>query len=362
MADMTSGNTVPDRYVVVIGGMNMDICGRPTSTVVDRDSNPGVVSMSAGGVGQNIAQNMAHLGMPTYLITVYGDDENGKTLERSCAANNINLDYAAQLEGRRSSTYMFITDDTGDLLVAVNDMEICKEINPAFLESRLDFINGAAICLLDANLEPETMAWIGEHVTAPLFGDTVSTVKAHRFDTILNKMTVLKPNDLEASVLTGIGIADQYSAGAAAKTLLDRGVKNVFISLGANGILCARHENDEYSFKHVPPYRTEIATANGAGDAGMAAITWSFFDNPDRDLEEVGKIAQAASSIALECTKAVPDITVDAYVRRCPARSSRCSTKCVPPEFCYITRPSTHTNTRRTDNGSQADLFSDRIR
>lgn len=42
MADMTSGNTVPDRYVVVIGGMNMDICGRPTSTVVDRDSNPGV--------------------------------------------------------------------------------------------------------------------------------------------------------------------------------------------------------------------------------------------------------------------------------------------------------------------------------
>lgn len=172
----------------------------------------------------------------------------------------------AQLEGRRSSTYMFITDDTGDLLVAVNDMEICKEINPAFLESRLDFINGAAICLLDANLEPETMAWIGEHVTAPLFGDTVSTVKAHRFDTILNKMTVLKPNDLEASVLTGIGIADQYSAGAAAKTLLDRGAKNVFISLGANGILCARHENDEYSFKHVPPYRTEIATANGAGE------------------------------------------------------------------------------------------------
>ena len=44
---------------------------------------------------------------------------------------------------------------------------------------------------------------------------------------------------------------------------------------------------------------------------GMAAITWSFFDNPDRDLEEVGKIAQAASSIALECTKAVPDITVE---------------------------------------------------
>ena len=79
--------------------------------------------------------------------------------------HNIHLDYAEQLAGRRSSTYMFITDETGDLLVAVNDMDICKEINPEFLEKRLDFINGAAICLLDANLEEETMAWIGEHVT-----------------------------------------------------------------------------------------------------------------------------------------------------------------------------------------------------
>ena len=70
MADMSSNNDPNDRYVVVIGGMNMDICGRPNGTVVNRDSNPGVVSLSAGGVGQNIAQNMAHLGMPTYLITV----------------------------------------------------------------------------------------------------------------------------------------------------------------------------------------------------------------------------------------------------------------------------------------------------
>lgn len=312
MADMVSNVAVDGRYVVVIGGMNMDICGRPNNTVVSRDSNPGVVSLSAGGVGQNIAQNMAHLGMPTYLITVYGNDENGKTLEECCRKNNIHLDYAAQLDGYRSSTYMFITDETGDLLVAVNDMDICKRINPEFLEPRLDFINNAAICLLDANLEEETMAWIGEHVTAPLFGDTVSTVKAHRFNPILNKMTVLKPNDLEASVLTGIGIADQYSAGAAAKTLLDKGVKNVFISLGADGMLCASHsDSGEYRFEHVPPYRTKIATANGAGDSGMAAITWSFYDNPDRDIKDVGRIAQAASSIALECTKAVPDLTIE---------------------------------------------------
>lgn len=303
-------------YVVVIGGMNMDICGRPNATVVDRDSNPGVVSLSAGGVGQNIAQNMAHLGMPTYLITVYGDDANGKALADACAANEIHLDYAAQLPGRRSSTYMFITDETGDLLVAVNDMDICKEITPQFLQDRLDFINQASICVLDANLESPTLEWIGEHVTAPLFGDTVSTIKAHRFDPILDKMTMLKPNDLEASVLTDIGITNEFTAQAAAQAFLDRGVKNVFISLGALGILCAKQGENGYEFVHVPPYQTNIATANGAGDAGMAAIVWSFFDDPNRELAQVGRIAQAASSIALECTKAVPDITVDRIYKK----------------------------------------------
>lgn len=301
------------RYVVVIGGMNMDICGRPHQAVVDRDSNPGMVSLSAGGVGQNIAQNLAHLGVPTHLVTVYGDDANGRALAASCADNGIDLGHAACLKGRRSSTYLFVTDEDGDMLVAVNDMDICKEINPAFLAERLDFINGAAICLLDANLDAETMAWIGEHVTAPLFGDTVSTVKARRFEPILHRMAVLKPNHLEAGVLTGIEITDEESARRAAVALLDKGVGTVYVSLGVQGILCATRGGGgrDDVIELVRPYPTVIATANGAGDSGMAAITWSYFDDPTRDLAEVGRIAQAASSIALECTKAVPDITVE---------------------------------------------------
>ena len=311
MTDKTPHEAANEPYVVVIGGMNMDICGRPDKAVVDRDSNPGVVSLSAGGVGQNIAQNLAHLGVPTHLVTVYGDDANGAILAASCAENHIDLGHAACLPGRRSSTYLFVTDETGDMLVAVNDMGICKEITPAFLAERLDFINGAAVVLLDANIEAETMAWIGEHVTAPLFGDTVSTVKAHRFDPILDRMTVLKPNHMEAGVLTGIEVVDDESARRAACALLDKGVANVFVSLGVNGILCARRTAEGDEMTQVKPYPTRIATANGAGDSGMAAITWSFFDDPDRDLAEVGRIAQAASSIALECTKAVPDITVE---------------------------------------------------
>lgn len=294
-----------ERYVVVIGGMNMDICGTPHEKVVDKDSNPGVVSLSIGGVGQNIAQNLAHLGVPTYLVTVYGDDSNGNAMEASCAAHGIRLDHAARLEDERSSTYLFVTDEHGEMTMAVNDMGICKRITPEFLAERLEFINGAAVCLLDANLEAETMDWIGEHVTAPLFGDTVSTVKAHRFDGIVGAMTALKPNAMEAETLTGIEVTDIDSAKQAAAKLLETGLKSVFISMGVHGILCADHNG----MVAVPAFKTDIVNVNGAGDSGMAAITWSYFDDPERSLEEMGRIAQAASSIALECVRSVPDIT-----------------------------------------------------
>lgn len=299
-----------NRYVVVIGGMNMDICGRPNTAIVDRDSNPGKVSLSVGGVGQNMAQSLACLDVPTYLVTVYGNDANGRVMERTCREKGIHLEYSQRLDDYRSSTYMFITDETGDMLVAVNDMDICKQITPSFLKTRLDFVNGAAICLLDANLAPETMEWIGRNITAPLFGDTVSTVKADHFLPILNKMSVLKPNAIEAGKLSGIDIHDKASAEEGAAWLLDKGVKTVYISLGAEGILCASRTSGTEEMVHVPPYPTAIVTANGAGDTGMAAIAWSYFDEPNRPIRDVGRIAQAASSIALECTKAVPDIDV----------------------------------------------------
>lgn len=293
-------------YVVVIGGMNMDIFGMPSEKLINRDSNPGVVGMSVGGVGQNIAQNLAHLEVPTYLLTVFGNDYNGRVMKDACAKNNIHLDYASELNNKRSSTYMYITDDTGDMQLGINDMSICKTISPAWLTERLDIITNAAICLVDANLSKDTIDWIGNHVTAPLFGDTVSVAKAPHFEGILNKMTLLKPNALEASLLSGIEIKDNDTALEAADILLDKGIGTICISLGAKGILIA----NQYEHVFVKPFKTKIVNANGAGDCGMAAITWSYFINPDLSIQEVGQIAQAASSIALESTKSVPDITV----------------------------------------------------
>ena len=57
-------------YVTVVGGVNVDIGGRPEAALVARDSNPGAVSSSLGGVGRNIAHNMALLALAAAPIPI----------------------------------------------------------------------------------------------------------------------------------------------------------------------------------------------------------------------------------------------------------------------------------------------------
>ena len=105
-------------------------------------------------------------------------------------------------------------------------------------------------------------------------------------------------------MMTGIKITDCETAQIAAAKLLEYGVKNVFISLGKDGIMAM--SNDQSA--HVPTMTTKIVSANGAGDCSTATIVWCRYRGI-KNLDRVCEYTQAAASIALESEKSVPDIT-----------------------------------------------------
>lgn len=125
-------------YVTVVGGVNMDIGGWPGEVPVMQDSNPGVVRMSLGGVGRNIAHNMALLGMDVRMLTVFGDDINAQKIAASCGELGIDISQSPIIPEGRTSTYLFITDEKGDMALAVSDMEIYKHLTPQMLSHAAD--------------------------------------------------------------------------------------------------------------------------------------------------------------------------------------------------------------------------------
>ena len=79
-------------YIAGIGGANVDIHGQSLAPIIMRDSNPGKLHTSMGGVVRNVLENCARLGLKTQLASAVGDDDYGVMLRRSCERLGIGTD------------------------------------------------------------------------------------------------------------------------------------------------------------------------------------------------------------------------------------------------------------------------------
>lgn len=281
-------------YAVVVGGVNVDIGGRSFAPLVASDSNPGSVSVSLGGVGRNIAHNMSLMGVDVRLLTAYGDDLNGERVAASCSELGIDISHALRIPGGTTSTYLYLTDPEGEMALAVSDMEICKKITPAYLAANLPLLQNAQVVVADCNIPAESLQYLAENCTAPLFIDPVSTTKAEKLRPILNKIHTLKPNKLEAALLSGVEIETREDVARAADKLLEMGIHRVFISLGADGVYAAMGQERLW----LPNIPGKMVNTTGCGDAFMAALVWAYLEGSS--LEATAKAGLAAGSIAME--------------------------------------------------------------
>lgn len=287
-----------EKYVAVVGAVNVDIWGRSFQPLINRDSNPGEIRLSMGGVGRNIAHNMRLLDMNVQMLTALGGDAWASHIEESCRKLGISLDRAMRVQQARTSTYMFITGPDGDMALALCDTDIAHYITPEVVEQNLDMLNRAELVVFDGNLTEETMDCLTSRCTVPLFVDPVSATKAKKLVPFLSRIHTIKPNLIEAEALTG-----ERSAEAAADALIYAGVKRAFVSDGANGMVAA-HGLD---MLRLPCCLAKLVNATGGGDAAMAALCKSFVEG--YDIIGSAKYALAAGAIAVECGETInPDL------------------------------------------------------
>lgn len=285
MAREVNRGTIGVNNVVVFGGINMDIWGRPGKALIQRDSNPGTVSMRPGGVGRNIAHDLRLLGLEVSLVAPIGGDLYASAIMDSCGSLGIDLSYAPVFPELRSSCYLYITDEKGDMELAISDMDICQLMTPALVAPILPKLRTDAL-VLDANLPQETIEYICENSSVPVYADPVSTIKGMKLLPVLHRLQAVKPNAIEAEQLTG-----EKDPKAAAKALIDRGVKRVFISLGGKGMIAA----DENDLLCLPGLPTQVVNVTGAGDAATAAIVMAGIKG--LSLKETAMLAQQAGAI-----------------------------------------------------------------
>ena len=158
----------------------------------------------------------------------------------------------------------------------------------------------------------EFVSGLAENIRLPIFADPVSTAKAEKLRPVLGKLHTLKPNRLEAELLSGVAITDEASLRAAADALLATGLHRVFISLGGDGVFAADRSGERV---HLPVLPAEMVNTTGCGDAFMAAITWAYLAGTD--LTGTAKAGLAASAIAMEGAETInPAMSAEALKLR----------------------------------------------
>ena len=295
--------------VTIIGAANLDITAKSHNPITPQDSNPGTITISPGGVGRNIAENLARLNINTRLIAALGNDFMGNMLLNECKSVGIDMSCCQICQDASTPIYTAILDHDGEMNVAVAD--VSNLVSSEHIHRHRDLIAASPIIMLETNLLKEDIENIlSTFEGKDIYADTISVAKAGRIKDHIGRFHTIKMNRTEASYLSGQEIADEESLEAAAMYFLDSGTKRVVISLGAEG-LYYRHKDEK--IRHTPA-KTEPTNITGAGDALMAGIIYSTLHN--KSAEYTVGFAQAMAYMALMSENTVNEQINPANVER----------------------------------------------
>jgi len=305
--------------VVVIGGANIDLRGRPAGEVLARHtSNPGNINVGSGGVGRNVAHNLALLNVPVTLLSAVGDDGEGIRILEETGKAGVKTEQMIISGEHPTGIYLAILDEKGEMEVAVSDMRILEEVTVEYLRSKAYLIKESKIVVMDTNIPEESIEYVVDlcnKVKVPLLIEPVSVEKAGKLRKVLDgsgkwyiDYTTPSEDELESILEAEVGGHQNMGLVRAAEKLKRRGAKNVIVTLGKRGIYVScrgtgEGKKEDCWSKFMAPYRGEVVDVTGAGDALVAGLVYGIYKG--YSLEVAARFGLGAAALTISAKEAV---------------------------------------------------------
>jgi pseudouridine kinase len=320
------------RSVVVVGGANMDIKAHSSQPAQLRTSNPGSAHTTPGGVGRNIAENLARLGSPTQLVAAVGRDAFGEQITAVTRAAGVSVDHLVVCDGQ-TGTYLAVMDATGELLVAVSNMAVTDGLTVRQLAACRELVTHSDMVVVDGNIPPAVTEWLLDYTAAvgvPVVLEPVSVAKGrHLAETLGPKRPVLAitPNLDELSGIVGEVVPNsRHGIARAARVLHDRGVQHVWVRRGLRGsLLSSRGEDGPATVTTLEAPAVKAVDVTGAGDSMTAAFVHALLRGDSAvDAARFGQMAAALTVASPDTVR--PDLSprlIDAELRKARRQATK---------------------------------------
>jgi ribokinase len=256
--------------VAVVGSINADLAAfgsplpRPGETVIGTD-----FSLVLGGKGANQAIAAVRAGAPTYLIGAVGDDFFRDLTLGALANEGVDVTAVRIVDGSTGIAHIRV-----DAVSAQNDIMIIPNANhrlsPDDVEASLRSLRGhVSVVLVQLEIPLTVVQRVAEVCQDCLLRLVLDPAPAQSMPPeVWPGVSVVKPNELEAEVLTGIPVTDRRSAEQAARWFLDRGVSVAMITRGAHGVIVV----EPGGVAEYPAFPATPVDTTAAGDAFSGAL------------------------------------------------------------------------------------------
>jgi ribokinase len=280
--------------IIVLGSINMDLVVHTPRLPKPGETLTGTsFHTTPGGKGANQAVACARLGAVTRMIGRVGGDVFGNALIDNLAAYNVDITGIGIEANSPSGVAMIEIDDSGE-----NNIIVIPAANGVVGESdlkRLEAILPHSKALL---LQLEIPLEIVQEAArmASIQGVTVILDPAPARilpENLYSLVDILTPNMTEASILTGIVIETPIDAQQAARNLIDRGVKNVIIKMGAQGGVL----ESKAGGKFFPAFPVDAVDTVAAGDAFNGGLAVALSEGLSLEEAMVWGIASGAIAV-----------------------------------------------------------------
>ncbi|MCO5182844.1 MAG: carbohydrate kinase family protein [Anaerolineae bacterium] len=300
-----------DEHVLVIGGTLWDAKGKPTAGLEQHTSNPGLIHMSRGGGGRNVAENLGRLGADVVFISAVGDDEIGHRLIEQTQSADVNTEYMRVLPNAHTGCYMAFLNADGSLAVAIDDTSVMEHITPDYVYRHRRLVRDADMVYVDGSLSESTLKTVmtlAAKYKVPVCADPSSTRVAYKFRPYTTQIKLAVPNAGEAAALSG----DDYSGFdpddslSVARHLRHLGVEIAVITLSDFGLVY----DTGYESGYLPGHDSKMVDSTGTGDAIAAAIMFGLLN--DLPPVQCMRLGVAAAALTVQTTDTVvPDLSLD---------------------------------------------------
>ena len=281
------------KNICVIGSLNMDLVVN-----VDTMPKPGQTIIGSnfkevpGGKGANQAVAMARLNGNVSMIGKVGEDGFGQTLINSLKNDKVDTTYIQTAKGATGVALITVDKNAQNSIVVSPGANF--EVKEDDIDNNIEAIKNSDIVVLQLETPLNTIKYAlykAKELNKYTILNPAPAVKLD--DEIIKNVDLLTPNETELEIISGVSIETEEDIQKAAQIMIEKGVKELIVTLGSKGSLYINKEKS--MFKKA--YKVEAVDTTAAGDSYTGALAVAL--SQDKCIEDAMDFASKVGALSV---------------------------------------------------------------